>query len=105
MKLRNPPAEAVINFTSKPIQSTMRLVESVGASGGKDLLATLVWGTVRQREGEVLGGELLDVWSAEVVSLLNLDNLEDLCCVSFCVRQFPVREPAGRTWMVLKRAR
>ena len=31
-----------------------------------------------QRELEVLGEELLDVWSAEVIGLLNLNNLEDL---------------------------
>jgi hypothetical protein len=33
---------------------------------------------VGQRELEVLGEELLDVWSAEVVGLLDLNNLEDL---------------------------
>jgi hypothetical protein len=34
--------------------------------------------TVRKREFEVLGEELLDVWALDVVGLLELDNLEDL---------------------------
>jgi hypothetical protein len=33
---------------------------------------------VGQRELEVLDEELLDVWSADVVGLLNLNDLEDL---------------------------
>jgi hypothetical protein len=33
---------------------------------------------VGQRELEVLGEELLHVWSAEVVGLLDLNNLENL---------------------------
>jgi hypothetical protein len=33
---------------------------------------------VGQRELEVLGEELLDVWSADVVGLLNLNDLENL---------------------------
>jgi hypothetical protein len=33
---------------------------------------------VGQRELQVLGEELLDVWSADIVGLLDLNNLEDL---------------------------
>lgn len=46
--------------------------------GSEDLLARLLVDAVGQRELEVLGEELLDVWSAEVIGLLNLNNLEDL---------------------------
>jgi hypothetical protein len=37
---------------------------------------------VRKRELEVLGKELLDVWSLDVLSLLELNDLEDLMGVS-----------------------
>jgi hypothetical protein len=37
---------------------------------------------VGQRELEALDEELLDVWAADVIGLLNLNNLEDLDCVS-----------------------
>lgn len=33
---------------------------------------------MRKRELEVLGEELLDVWATDVVSLLDLNDLEDL---------------------------
>lgn len=33
---------------------------------------------MRKWELEVLGGELLDVWAADVVNLLDLDDLENL---------------------------
>jgi hypothetical protein len=33
---------------------------------------------VRKREFEVLGEELLDVWSLDIVGLLELNNLENL---------------------------
>lgn len=45
---------------------------------GEDLLAGLLVDAVRQRELEALDEELLDVWSANVCGLLNLNNLEDL---------------------------
>lgn len=83
--------------------STKRLVEGVWTGCGKDLLAGLWCCTVGQREFEVLGGELLDVWAAKVVGLLNLNDLEDLCEVSICARVCRLR--LERTWMVLKRAR
>lgn len=72
-RLKQPP--------SVPVNAQARaicLVESVWAGGSEDLLAALVWSTVRQREAEVLGGELLDVWAADVIGLLDLDDLEDL---------------------------
>ena len=36
---------------------------------------------MRKRELEILGKELLDVGALDVVGLLELDNLEDLCAV------------------------
>jgi hypothetical protein len=44
---------------------------------------------VRKREFEVLGKELLDVWTLDIIVLLELDDLEDLlqqmlayeCCI------------------------
>jgi hypothetical protein len=33
---------------------------------------------VRKREFEVLGKELLDVWTLDIIVLLELDDLEDL---------------------------
>jgi hypothetical protein len=33
---------------------------------------------VRKREFEVLGEELLDIWSLDVVGLLEFNNLENL---------------------------
>jgi hypothetical protein len=59
------------------------LVESVGASGGKDVLAALGCLAMGQRELEIFGDELLDVRSPDVLGLLDLDDLEDLFrCVS-----------------------
>ena len=55
-----------------------RLVEGVGTGGSEDLLAALRGSAVRQRELEVLGGELLDVRALDVVGLLELDDAEDL---------------------------
>jgi len=58
-------------------QWTIRLEEGSGASGGEDL-AALRGVAVGQRELEVLGEELLDVGAADVLGLLNLDDLEDV---------------------------
>ena len=49
--------------------------------GSEDLAARLLADAVGQRELEVLGEELLDVRAADVVGLLNLNDLEDLCRV------------------------
>lgn len=37
---------------------------------------------MRKREFEVLGKKLLDVWALDVVGLLKLNDLENLC--KFC---------------------
>lgn len=44
----------------------------------EDLLADLATGTVGQRELEVLLEELLDVWAADRLVVLDLNNLQDL---------------------------
>ena len=58
-----------------------RLVESRWPGSGEDLLGGLLGDTVGERELEVLCEELLDVWAADVIGLLNLDDLEDLYTV------------------------
>jgi hypothetical protein len=55
-----------------------RLEESGWAGGGEDLLSGLLVNAVGQRELEVLDEELLHVRSADVVGLLDLNDLEDL---------------------------
>lgn len=55
-----------------------RLEESGRTLGSEDLLASLLVDAVGQRELEALDKELLDVWAADVVGLLELNNLEDL---------------------------
>ena len=45
---------------------------------GEDLLAGAPTNAVRKRKFQVLGEELLNVWAADVISLLNLNDLEDL---------------------------
>ena len=57
---------------------TARLEESGWSGGSEDLLAGGLGDTVWQRELEVLGEELLDVWAADVVGLGDLNDLEDL---------------------------
>lgn len=44
----------------------------------EDFLAVSLGNAVREREPEVLGEELLDVWSLDVGSLLDLLDFEDL---------------------------
>lgn len=46
--------------------------------GGEDLLGADLGDTVGQREGKVLGEQLLDVRALDIVGLLELDNAEDL---------------------------
>lgn len=57
---------------------TIRLEEGGRAVGREDLLASLRGVAVGQRELEVLGEELLDVGAADVLGLLNLNDLEDV---------------------------
>lgn len=56
---------------------------------------------MRQRELEVLGHELLDVWPPQVLRLLELDQAQDLQPLAT-----PHKQTEGaRTWIDLKRAR
>jgi len=57
---------------------TRRLEEGGGAVSGEDLLAGGLGDTVRKGELEVLGEELLDVGAADILGLLDLDDLDDL---------------------------
>jgi hypothetical protein len=66
---------------SKPNTCAKLLCESAGSVGGEQLLA--LGGAVRQREFEVLGDELLDVWAADGASIGDFDDLENLqSCVN-----------------------
>jgi hypothetical protein len=53
-------------------------IESRGPVCGEDLLAGAPTNAVRKRKFQVLGEELLDVWAADVISLLNLNDLKNL---------------------------
>lgn len=57
---------------------TSRLCKGRWPRVSKQLLASGLDGAVRQRELEVLGEELLDVGAADVLAVVNLDDLEDL---------------------------
>jgi hypothetical protein len=57
---------------------------------------------VGQRELEALDKELLDVWAADVVGLLDLNNLEDL---RLLVSDRSKMSRLVRTWTSLKRER
>ena len=46
--------------------------------GSEDLLANGLGDTVGKGELEVLGEELLDVGAADILGLLDLDDLDDL---------------------------
>jgi hypothetical protein len=66
-------------FHPKPsTPSHTRSIESWWSFGGKELLANCLGDAVRKREFEVLGEELLDIWSLDVVGLLEFNNLENL---------------------------
>lgn len=68
--------EAAYPSTPCPL-GTRHLEEGGRANGGEDLLA-LRGVAVRQGELEVLGQKLLDVGAADVLGLLNLNDLEDV---------------------------
>lgn len=53
-------------------------MEGAGPLGDKHLLCRALRHAVRQRELQVLGDKLLDVWTADIGGLLELDDLEDL---------------------------
>jgi len=74
--------------------------------GSEDLLANGLGDAVGKGELEVLGEELLDVGAADVLGLLDLDDLDDLQgSVSKDGRQHRARMMPGRTWIDRKRAR
>lgn len=64
------------HMPTKARQHEKNLVEGRGALASVD--ASRARRTVRQREAQVLGSELLDVGAANVSRLLNLGNLEDV---------------------------
>ena len=57
---------------------------------------------MRKREFEVLGEELLDVWSLNVVALLEFNNLEDLEIVRYDLADWEIniREETGNEYDV-----
>jgi hypothetical protein len=59
-------------------EEATRLEEGGRAVGSEDLLADGLGNAVGKGELEVLGEELLDVGAADVLGLLNLDDLDDL---------------------------
>jgi hypothetical protein len=63
---------------SNPKRNTVRLGESGRTLVGEDLLGGLGRSTVRERELEVLGKELLDVRAADALAVLDLNNAENL---------------------------
>ena len=70
---------------SQPIRYTIicasRLVEGRWTLGGEDSGTGSLGDAVWKWELEVLGEELLDVWALDVLGLLELDDLENLCYV------------------------
>lgn len=64
--------------SSNPKENTACLCESGRTLVGKDLLAGLGGDTVREREFQALGEELLDVRAADALAVLDLDDAEDL---------------------------
>jgi len=61
-----------------PTTTMNALSKSGRALGAEDLLVADLGDTVGEREGEVLGDELLDVGALDVIGLLDLNNAEDL---------------------------
>jgi hypothetical protein len=60
---------------------------------------------VGERERQLLGDELLDVRPLDVLSLLELNNAEDLDFCQYLGAGGRLRVLGNRTWMDLKRAR
>ena len=92
---------------SQPIPYTIicasRLVEGRWTLGGEDSGTGSLGDAVWKWELEVLGEELLDVWALDVLSLLELNDLEDLFYVlEAAFMQF---RRWYRTWMERKRER
>jgi hypothetical protein len=66
-----------IHILLLPKPLTSHLCEGRWPRVGEDLLASRLGSAVRQRELEVLGEELLDVGAADVLGVVDLDDLED----------------------------
>lgn len=69
------PSQSLPRYT---IICAIRLVEGGWTLGGEDSGTGSLGDAVWEWELEVLGKELLDVWALDVLSLLELDDLEDL---------------------------
>jgi hypothetical protein len=84
-----------------------RLEEGGRAVGSEDLLADGLGNAVGKGELEVLGEELLDVGAADVLGLLDLDDLDDLQGIVSHdeTRQHEASMGWRRTWIERKRAR
>ncbi len=80
-----------------------RLVKGRWAPGGEDGGSSSLGDAMWKWELEVLGEELLDIRALDVLSLLELNDLEDLYV---CVRRLLLVKKLGyRTWMERKRER
>lgn len=88
---------------ARPFETRNILSEGGWPLRAEQLLVGRFADAVGKREFQVLGDELLDVRSLDVVVLLELDNAEDLSQVS---QQLLQRVPLPLlTWIDLKRAR
>lgn len=90
-----------IRSTQSPT-SIRCLVEGRRSASGIKLLANSLRNTVRKGEFEVLGQELLHVWSLNIIGLLELNNLQDLFLLSASNFSMPIGK---HTWIDRKRDR
>lgn len=77
-------------------------IEGSRPGGREYLLRGCLRNTMRQREPELGLQELLDVWSANIGSLLDFDDFEDLVS---SIRAALVSLVRSNTWIDRKRAR
>ena len=64
--------------TNQTLPPKTTLSKRRGPLRKEDLLRRGLGDAVGEREGQVLGDQLLDVWSLDVLTLLELDDAEDL---------------------------
>lgn len=88
----------------KTPENIVPLSEGGGSLRAEDLLGVLLGDAVGEGEAQALLGELADVGSLDVLSLLELDNSENLV-ISVSVVSQPIFLGHRRTWIDLKRAR
>ena len=86
-----------VNSTLRSLRRCDCLVERRRSLRSKHLLVRLRRVAVGKREFEVLGEQLLDVWPADVVCLLNLHDFQDLeaelaCQLCNSLRWWNIRE-------------